>query len=153
MNKTILIVEDEHHYHELYKMMLENTEYEIIHAYDGDEALSKLHEKKPDVIILDMLMDMVTGDTLLLYLKSMPECKNIPIIIISACSEKEYKYLRELDNNLIYIEKSYITEEKLLNELEKKWNSLCSSNQIDIPNPAFAPARQTLTLSNLEEQK
>ncbi len=123
-----MVVEDDHHFHELYKMMLKNTKYEIIHAYDGEEALSKLHEKKPDLIILDILMNIVTGDTLFLHLKSMPECANIPVIIISACSEKEFINLRELDNNLRFIEKSYITEDKLLNELEKKWNSLCSSN-------------------------
>ncbi len=128
MCKTIMIVEDEHHYHELYKMMLENTEYEIIHAYDGDEALSKLHEKKPDIIILDMLMNLVTGDTFFLHLKGCSVCANIPVIIISASSERYYKNLRKLDPNLRYIEKSYITEQKLHDELERKWDNLSYSN-------------------------
>ncbi|HJO48154.1 MAG TPA: response regulator, partial [Candidatus Scalindua sp.] len=63
MSKTVMIVEDEHAFHELYEKMLEDTNYELIRAYDGNEALSKLHEVKPDIIILDMLMDMMMGDT------------------------------------------------------------------------------------------
>ena len=56
MGKIIMIVEDEPAFHDLYTMMLEDTDYEIIRAYDGDEALSKLEEKKPDLIILDIMM-------------------------------------------------------------------------------------------------
>ena len=58
--------------------MLEDTDYEIMRAYDGDEALELLEEKKPDLIILDMLLDMVTGDTFFLYLKGMPDCERYP---------------------------------------------------------------------------
>ncbi len=47
MNKTIMVVEDEQHFHDLYEVMLENTCYEIISVYDGYEALLKLEEKKP----------------------------------------------------------------------------------------------------------
>ncbi len=75
-----------------------------------------------------MLMNIVTGEALFLHLKSCSECANIPVIIISASSERYYKNLRKLDNNLTYIDKSNITEENLLNELEKKWNCLCFSN-------------------------
>jgi CheY-like chemotaxis protein len=55
MGKSIMIVEDDLHFHELYTAMLEGTDYEIIRAYDGVEALEKLEDKKPDLIILDML--------------------------------------------------------------------------------------------------
>ena len=46
MGKTIMIVEDEQAFHDLYTMMLEDTDYDIVRAYDGDEALAKLEEKK-----------------------------------------------------------------------------------------------------------
>jgi DNA-binding response OmpR family regulator len=49
-----MIVEDEQVYHDLYATMLEGADYEIIHAYDGEEAMGKLGEKKPDLIILDI---------------------------------------------------------------------------------------------------
>ncbi len=66
MNKTIMIVEDEQPFHDLYAAMLEDTDYRIISAYDGDEALSRLQKEKPDLIILDLLLDMMACDTLFL---------------------------------------------------------------------------------------
>ncbi len=56
MNKTIMIVDDEQHYHDTYTAMLEDSDYEVISVYDGDEALSKLEEKKPDLIITDIVL-------------------------------------------------------------------------------------------------
>ena len=84
MGKTIMVVDDDQVFHDLYTEMLEDTEYRLIHVYDGDEALAELEQEKPDLFILDIVMDMVTGDTVLLYLKSMPKCENIPVIIISS---------------------------------------------------------------------
>ena len=120
MSKSIMIVEDEQHFHALYKVMLEDTGCEIISAYDGYDALSKLEEKKPDLIILDILLDIMTGDTFFLYLKGMPEYADIPVIIISALSKTHYKSLKKIDPNLVCIEKSYLSREKLLDEIEKK---------------------------------
>jgi CheY-like chemotaxis protein len=120
MYKKILIVEDEPWFHVLYKEMFEGKGYDIVSVYDGDEALEKVKQEKPDLIITDILMDMVTGDTFFLYLKSMPECADIPVIVISAFSQKCYKGLKEIDPKLVYIEKSKLTEEQLLKEVEKK---------------------------------
>ena len=119
MSKKIMIVEDEKAFQDLYTVMFEDKGYDIICAYDGDEAMAKLEEEKPDVIILDMLLDMVTGDTFFLYLKGMPEYADIPVLVISALSEKQYKNLRKIDPNLVYIEKSYLTKERLLEEVDK----------------------------------
>lgn len=115
-----MIVEDEKAYHDLYKVMFEGKSYDIIYVYDGDEAMERIEENKPDLIILDMLLDMVTGDTFFLHIKGMPEYANIPVIIISAFSQKQYKNLKKVDPNLVYIEKSYLTKERLLEEVDKK---------------------------------
>lgn len=115
-----MIVEDEKAYHDLYRIMFEGKNYEINYAYDGDEAMQTLEQNKPDLIILDMLLDMVTGDTFFLHIKGMPEYADIPVIIISAFSKKQYKNLKKIDPNLVYIEKTYLTKEKLLEEVEDK---------------------------------
>jgi CheY-like chemotaxis protein len=120
MNKKIMIVEDEKAYHDLYRIMFEGKDYDINYAYDGDEAMQALEQNKPDLIILDMLLDMVTGDTFFLHIKGMPKYADIPVIIISAFSKKQYKNLKKVDPNLVYIEKSYLTKEKLLEEVEDK---------------------------------
>jgi CheY-like chemotaxis protein len=101
MGKTIMIVEDEQAFHDLYTMMLEDTDYEIVRAYDGDEALAKLEEKKP------------------LYIKGMPEYSDIPVIICSSFSQKAYKNLKDMDPNLVFLEKPF-TKEKMIEEIKAK---------------------------------
>jgi CheY-like chemotaxis protein len=122
-NKKIMVVEDEKAFHDLYGIMLEDKDYDITYVFDGDEAMNKLEQTKPDLILLDMLLDMVTGDTFFLHLKGLPEYANIPVIVISAFSQKQYKSLKKIDPGLVYIEKSYLTKEKLLEEVDKKLNN------------------------------
>ena len=119
MSKTIMVVEDDQIFHDLYTELLEDTDYRLIHAYDGDEALLELEKEKPDLIILDMILDMMTGDTFFLYLKSMPECKDIPVIIISSQPKRYYKSLKGIESNLTFLDKT-ITKEKLLDEITAK---------------------------------
>ncbi|MHC4182117.1 MAG: response regulator [Planctomycetota bacterium] len=119
MGKTIMIVEDEQSFHDLYTAMLEDMDYRIIHAYDGDDALSKLEEKKPDLIILDIVLDMMTGDTFFLYLKSMPEFADIPVIVISSFPKQNYKSLKDVEPNLVFLDKT-VTNEKLIEEIKAK---------------------------------
>ena len=123
LKKSILIVEDEQSFHDLYKEMLEGSGYDIISVYDGDEAMEKVEQEKPDLIITDMLLNMVTGDTFILWLKGMPEYADVPIIVVSAYSQKDYKSLEHMDPNLVYIEKLNLTEKILLKEVERKLRS------------------------------
>ncbi len=123
MDKKILIVEDEQSFHDLYKEMLEGNGYDIISVYDGDEAMEKVEQEKPDLIITDMLLNMVTGDTFLLWLKGMPEYADVPVIIVSAYSQKDYKSLEHIGPNLVYLEKLNLTEKILLKEVERKLRS------------------------------
>ncbi len=119
MAKTIMIVDDDQVFHDLYTEMLEDTDYRLIHAYDGDEALLKLEDEKPDLFILDMLMDMMTGDTVFLYLKSMPEYEKIPVIIISAQPKRSYKSLKDVDSNITILDKT-VTGERLIQEIKEQ---------------------------------
>ena len=114
----MMIVEDEQVFHDLYTEMLEETDYRLIHAYDGDDALEKLEDKKPYLIIFDMILDMVTGDTFFLYLKSMPDCADIPIIILSSSNKRNYKNLLKMDPSIVFLDKA-VTKEKLIGEIKK----------------------------------
>ena len=120
MAKKILIVDDEKCFHEMYSMMLGDKDYDLIFAFDGDEAMQTLEDNKPDLIILDMVMDMVTGDTFFLHLKGYDEFADIPVVIISSSPQKKYKSLKKIDPNLLYIDKAGLTKERLLEVVEKK---------------------------------
>ena len=119
MGKTIMIVEDDQIFHDIYAEMLEDTDYKLIHAYDGDEALSKLEENKPDLIILDIVLNMMTGDTFFLYLKGIPEYADIPVIIVTGSCKRAYESLWVIDPNLVVLDKTAI-EEKLIVTIETK---------------------------------
>ncbi len=71
------------------------------------------------MIILNILLDMMTGDTFFLYLKGMPECADIPVIIISSQSKRDYKNLRDIDPCLIFLNKT-ATREELVGEIKTK---------------------------------
>ncbi len=114
-----MVVDDEQRFHDTYTAMLEDSDYEVISVYDGDEALSKLEEKKPDLIITDIVLNMMTGDTLFLYIKSMPEYEHIPVIIASNVSLRPYKSLREIDPNLVFLDKTF-TRERLIKEVNAR---------------------------------
>lgn len=123
MGKTILIVEDEKDMQDLYTDMFEGMDYNIVRAYDGDEAFEKFKECKPNIIILDIILDLVPGDTFFMYLKSMPEeYSSIPIIIASSLSSRSYRNLKEIDPNIVFLEKPF-TRERLLKEVEAKLTS------------------------------
>ena len=114
-----MIVDDDHIFHDLYTELLEDTDYRLIHVYDGDEALLELEKEKPDLVILDMVMDMVTGDTFFLHLRGVPEYKDIPVIIISSQPKRDYKSLKDIEPNLTFLDKTVI-KEKLLDEITAK---------------------------------
>lgn len=119
MSKKILIVEDDVSFHNLYDAILDNTDYRTIHAYDGNDALAMLEEEKPDLIILDILLDMMTGDTFFLFLKNIPEYADIPVIIASSYPQQKFNNLKEIDPTLVILDKISITE-KLIDEINLK---------------------------------
>ncbi len=123
MGKTILIVEDEKDMHDLYTDMFEGTDYNIVRAYDGDEAFEKFKACKPSIIILDLILDLVPGDTFFMYLKSMSEeHSSVPVIIASSLSSRSYRNLKVIDPDLVFLEKPF-TRERLLKEIEAKLTS------------------------------
>ncbi len=120
MDEKIMVIDDEREFHEIYAIMLEGRGYSLTYAYDGDEAMQMLNDNIPDLIILDMIMDMVTGDTFFLYLKGFQAFSHIPIIIISSIPQKQYKSLEKVDPNLVYLNKAKLTKEILLEEVDNK---------------------------------
>ena len=61
LDKKILIVDDERPIVEILKINLQKENYIVFEAYDGEEAVSKYKEFKPDVVFMDIIMPKVTG--------------------------------------------------------------------------------------------
>ncbi len=83
---TILIVEDTLSELELMSHYLREGGYNVINAVGAQEALNKVLEQKPDVIITDVVMPGMSGFELCRRLKTHPETEKVPIVI---CSSKD----------------------------------------------------------------
>lgn len=92
----VLIVDDNQTNVELIHMHLKPFDYQIIKAYDGEEALESVSREAPDLILLDLMMPKLSGYEVCQRLKSDPRTALIPIVIVTA--------LRELDDKIKAIE-------------------------------------------------
>jgi|YNPBryantNP2012_1023418.scaffolds.fasta_scaffold00304_16 CheY-like chemotaxis protein len=84
----ILLVDDDPDFVEATRTVLESVPYEVIVAYDGDEALQKVGEERPDLILLDIIMPTRDGFHVCEKLKSDPQLWNIPIIMLTSLSQR-----------------------------------------------------------------
>lgn len=83
MAKTILLAEDEEIMLKLLEKKLSQAGYEVISAADGQEALDKIKENFPDLILLDVVMPRLSGFEVLKMINQDEKLKKIPVIIIS----------------------------------------------------------------------
>jgi CheY-like chemotaxis protein len=83
MAKRILIVEDEDAVRELEKFILERRGYEVMEAGDGLEGLTKAEFRKPDLILLDLMMPDVSGGRMLDEMRKHPTTAGIPIVVVT----------------------------------------------------------------------
>lgn len=82
-NKKILIIEDDFFIRELYQRQLQKEDYEVQVAEDGPSGLLAANQFLPDLILLDIMLPKLNGLDLLRTLKSKPETKEIPVILLT----------------------------------------------------------------------
>ena len=82
--KRILLVDDEADFVEVLRVRLEDSNYEVIVAYDGEEGLEISEREEPDLIILDIMLPKISGFDVCRKLKIDENFKNIPIIMLTA---------------------------------------------------------------------
>jgi two-component system alkaline phosphatase synthesis response regulator PhoP len=83
----ILLVDDDPDFVEATRTVLESVPYEITVAYDGNEALVKVQEERPDLILLDIIMPTQDGFHVCEKLKSDPDLWHIPVIMLTSLSQ------------------------------------------------------------------
>ena len=83
----ILVVDDEEHIVMILKDSLEFSGFQVVTAYDGVDALQRVEEDRPDLIVLDIGMPKLDGWEVCRRLKSDEKTKAIPIIILTAYAQ------------------------------------------------------------------
>ena len=87
--KNILIIEDDEFLRSLIKKKLVSEGFDVTSAVDGEDGIKKTEEKKPDLILLDLILPGIDGFGVLTKLKENQSTSSIPIIILSNLSQKE----------------------------------------------------------------
>jgi len=88
MNGKILVVEDFADSRELLSLLLKRSGYEVFEACDGEEALKKAADIHPDLIVMDISMPRMDGLETTTHLKSNAQTKNIPVVIMTAHTQR-----------------------------------------------------------------
>ncbi len=121
----ILVVDDQPEDRNLLRRIIESQEgYEVIEAASGQEAILMVRQKRPHIIILDLLMPEVDGFAVLEAIKADESTRSIPIIVVTA------KELTEKERNLLnhrieaLIQKGVLQREELLEDVAAALNKL-----------------------------
>lgn len=87
--KFVLIVEDDKFYANIYKTKLAKELYAVLVVGDGRKALEAMAARKPDLVLLDLVMPIMDGFETLKAMRADPNLKAIKVIILSNLSQEE----------------------------------------------------------------
>lgn len=84
MKKKILLIDDDEDLLRSFEVTLENSGFDVITAFDGENGFLRLKNDKPDLLVLDVMMNTnLEGYNLLHVIKNVPEYKKLPIIMLT----------------------------------------------------------------------
>lgn len=110
----ILLVEDDINLREIYAARLSAENYQVEVASDGEEALAKAVQIKPDLILLDVMMPKISGFDVLDILRSTPATKQTKVVMLTALSQSIDRERGEKLGVDKYLVKSQITLEDVV---------------------------------------
>ena len=84
MAKCVLVVEDYEDIRTMMKIMVQMYGYNVIEARDGMEAIEKVKEHCPDLILMDLAMPLMDGLSAARVIKTFDQCEHIPVIAVTA---------------------------------------------------------------------
>jgi len=84
MRKCILVVEDQEDNRRIVRDMLTATDYEVIEAEDGEQALAVVAKQRPDLILMDIQLPVMDGYEATRRIKRDPSLSSIPIIAVTS---------------------------------------------------------------------
>lgn len=153
MNASILVVDDEKEIRDLLEINLRNEGYKVIKAENGNEALVILAQEKIDLIVLDIMMPGIDG---IEVCRKVREKMNIPILMLSAKSEKMDKIQGILTGADDYIVKPFDSLELIVRIKALLRRAYCfnnineNTNIIQIENVKIDKSQHKVKINNEE---
>ena len=119
MKPLILLVEDEEALLTMLRYNLEREGFEVVTAMNGEEALIAIDERRPDLVLLDWMLPLVSGIEVCRQVRRSPETRDLPIIMLTARGEEGDK-IRALNSGA----DDYITKPFSPTELTARLNAV-----------------------------
>lgn len=120
--RRVLVVDDDPIYAKSTKAVLESHGYLVDSARNGEEALAKMGQEKPDLVLLDIMMDWVLeGVTISQEMMSQQDLQRIPIIMVTSIRDSDYRGMFPQDQYLhidSWVDKP-CPPDQLVSEVEK----------------------------------
>ena len=89
--KTILVIDDVEENVDIIRQKLTHLGYNVLEAYDGEEGLSLIKTKKPDLVLCDIMLPKLDGWDILQQAQKNEESKSIPIILMTAYTTIQFR--------------------------------------------------------------
>jgi CheY-like chemotaxis protein len=116
---TVLVVDDTKVIRDTVGKLLRTEGFDTLCCANGKEALEALHTSHPDVLLLDIMMPEMDGLTLLQMVRSLPEGKKLPVIMMTALSDDEsHRRAAALGANE-YLVKATFTVRDIINNIRR----------------------------------
>ncbi len=117
-NETILVVEDSPTYLRQIAELLQDNKYRVVTAVDGEEALEKANQEKPNVIVLDIILPKKNGFQVCRQLKTSPDTEKIKIIMLTSKTQDSDRFWGLKQGADEYMTKPF-NDEELLSSITK----------------------------------
>lgn len=116
-NINILIAEDDEFIRDIYNRIFSTNGYTVHLAVNGVEALEKLEEFVPDLILLDIMMPYQNGKEVFKKIKQDERLKDVPIVFLTNVSAQDDMEQELLDQADKYLIKAHFTPKEVLEEV------------------------------------
>ncbi|HBI17334.1 MAG TPA: response regulator [Candidatus Moranbacteria bacterium] len=116
-NISILIAEDDEFIRDIYNRIFSMNGYNVILATNGMEALEKMEDATPDLILLDIMMPYQNGKEVFKKIKQDDRLKNVPVVFLTNVSAQDDLEQELLDQADKYLIKAHFTPKEVLEEV------------------------------------
>ena len=142
---TIMVIDDDESIGNMEQELLEREGYQVQRAFSGTEALLLLKQKRPDLILLDLMLPGMSGE------KVLSQIQGIPIIVVSAKTDADSKVNLLLGGAVDYLTKPFDTKE-LLARINIRLHESMRTTQFSIYNYGELNIDETSRKVSLEDK-
>lgn len=127
-DSLVLIVEDEEGVRQFMRVLLERDGWTVMEAGNGQQALARVNEKRPSLILLDLMMPEMDGFEFVAQLREVTEWKDIPVVVITAMELTAKDYQRLNGNVTKIMRKGSYQQEQLMSDVRQLVSSFVESS-------------------------